>query len=291
MKRYYLLVLVALILGAMASDTSAKTPRKRHANARTTQTRSAAKLAEKLFEIDVQPTIESQLESQAKITQLLTDYGGKTGVNGAIKALKRHAEKISSGSTLNMIESIYIDATIHHYQSTTLFKKMRENSAINAAMDSEMLSWLKLKDILQDIIAQQAYVETWGGSAARTASASGFCQLEEQRHADIKHLAALKPVNEKKETPDGFDALAQLMARNIKDNMPAFDNEALEYDGDNYSSTYKDLSDNVAQITQYIQTWIEARKQLSACFDNPADVYYATDSFVKALCEITKGGY
>lgn len=291
MKRYYLLVLIALLLGTIVSDTSAKTPQKRRANTRTTQVRSAAQLAEKLYEIDAQPTIESQLESQAKINNLFSSYGGKAGVNGAIKALKRHADKLSGGSTMDMVESAIINATIFHYQSTTLFKKMHENPALTVAIDNEMVAWLKLENKLQSIIAQKAYVETWGGSAARTAAVGGTLELKEQRHTDIKHLAALTPVTKKNEIRNDFDALKRELSENIKDDMPDFNNEAFEYAGDEYKNVYQDLQTDLSQIDSLIQTWIEARKQLATCFDNPTDVYYATDSFIKQLCKITKEVY
>ena len=264
---------------------AAKTPRKRHSGSRTTQVRNVERLAEQLFAIEVNNTIESQLGFQAKATKLLAEYGGKSGVNGAINALNRHADKISGGSTMEMVESGYIRGTISHYQMLGKFRKMHENPLLTDAVDKEMLTWLELEEQLQQYIYGQQYAVSWGGTIINSIMAFSSSQLESDRHDDITRLASLTPVATEKDIPAGFDNLAKFLTNSIKDNMPAFDSDALEYDAEAYRSNYAEMEATVEHLPQYVNAWIEARKQLASHYGNPADVYRATDSFVKEICK------
>lgn len=285
MKRNLTILLVALIAVMSVGDAAAKTPRKRHSTTRTTSSKNVNKLADNISSINGEATIESQLECHEKVSKLLTNFGGKNGANGAIKALEHHAEKLSEGSTYDMVMSARIDYIISKYRSMESFKKLRKDPSLKNAVDNEMQAWLALDENLSVYVSQIAFVENWGGTLAQIIAAGNTMQLQELRSNDLKRLVALKPTSSPGTIYNDFNDLAKLFAENIVENKPEYDDEMEEYE-EGYPDYYNEMGTTAVQVIPLIQAWIDARKELALCFENPTDVYYATDSFIKSLNEV-----
>ena len=123
-------------------------------------------------------TIDEMMKRHEEQSQAIKSYwtfnhkGSKQAkmTETVLKDLNKLADRLSEGSTIDMVQSGCIEAAISNYR---MAKDYSMRSQSNPLYTDEMQDWLALESELNNFGSDLAYLNNWGGSLARIIS-SGF---------------------------------------------------------------------------------------------------------------------
>lgn len=209
----------------------------------------------------------------------------------ALRDVKEYAEKMSCGSTHDMMVCGILNTVIYHYNTGLNSQKLCgqiDLPVVNAVTD-EIQAWQKLENTLSAYCAYSAFMECQGGSMANLIATGGTWSLAEARYQDTNMLL-------KAGFARGFKDF--YMIDNIKKNANEIANDLtskakdlLDCEDDFKASTYyKEVSKGLTEACENLKTdmdaWINSRVRLVACLDDQLIGISETQKLLAKIKEI-----
>lgn len=172
-----------------------------------------------------------------------------------MKELEALANKLSEGSTLDMMQSGELSCAISQYLTAQDYCKLyRENPLYEA----EMRDWLLLEDELDDFFTDLSYLSYWGGSITNVIYGGSMSNLANMRHADYCQLK-----KDGKYSGNGTMTIAEARANLIEEFNAAksLEDDAIE-DVEGYRKMLKDMRERADKAVALLDKWLESRAKL-----------------------------
>ncbi len=112
-------------------------------------------------------------------------YRNRGSEQRALKDLKAYAERLSEGSTIDMVQSSVIDAACSRYLMAKEYKKLSQD---NPLYTEEMNDWFALEKELDNYGGSLAYIMNWGGSLARVINGGFAMTTADERQKSYSQL-------------------------------------------------------------------------------------------------------
>lgn len=258
-------------------------------------------LSEKLIELESNElsTINDIKDYVKQVENLAVEYyhgniasmDKKDVTAKALRDVKNYAEKLSNGSTRDMMECGILNTVIYHYNAGLNSKKLcgQIDLPVVDAVTGEIQAWQKLENTLSDYYAYCGFMESQGGSMANLVATGSAWKLAEARYNDTNLLLR---------AGFGRGFRGSYMFDTIKKNA----NETVEYltskakdlldceDDFKASPYYKEVSKGMTEACKNLKTdmeaWINSRTRLVACLEEQLIGINETQKLLSKIKEI-----
>ena len=170
--------------------------------------------------------------------------------------LKAVADKLSDGSTLDMMQSGELSCAIAQYQTAQDYCRLYSE---NPLYQAEMRDWLMLEDELDDFYCKLSYLAYWGGSMANVIYGGSMARLADLRHVDYSQLK--KGGNY---SGNGSMTIAEARANLIEEFAAAksLEDDAVDGGDEEYRNMLQDMRNHADKAVKCLDQWLASRVKL-----------------------------
>ena len=178
--------------------------------------------------------------------------------NRVTDELNKFADRMSAGSTWDMVISCDVGRSIANFYTAKLYCEQYKDDEL---YQNEMRDWLALDDVISEFIGKLCYLDSWGGSIARINAASAYLTIDIGRQKDYEQLhKGGEPFPSEMSISEARSQLINAMA-----NLQRFKDEADdELPG---IEEYNQMLDRVYELKDLIvprlDAWLDSRAKLS----------------------------